>query len=103
MRRMVLFLGILRHRAFALTVFLLVFAAAFFRLPYYFPVSPSFSVSYVYQYNNRVAVLVFLAGAAAFAILFRGLSLQPATKDSRVSRVSALFGAVLCVGIGLLF
>ena len=78
------------------------FAAAFFRLPYYFPVSPSASASYVYQYNNRVAVLIFVAGAAAFAILFRGLSLQPATRDSRVSRISALLAAVFCVGLGLL-
>jgi hypothetical protein len=92
----------LRRRAFALPIFLLVFAAAFFRLPYYFPVSPSASASYVYQYNNRVAVLIFVAGAAAFAILFRGLSLQPATRDSRVSRISALLAAVFCVGLGLL-
>jgi hypothetical protein len=102
-RGIVLFLNSLRHRAFTLPIFLLVFAAAFFRLPYYFPVSSSLSASYVFQYNNRVAVLVFLAGAAAFAILFRGLSLQPATRDSRVSRVSALFAAVFCVGLGLLY
>jgi len=92
-----------RLRGLALTAFLIGFAVVFFRLPYYFPVSPLVSASYIFQYNNRVAVLIFLAGAAAFAILFRGLSLEPATKDSRVSRISALIAIALCVALGLLF
>jgi hypothetical protein len=90
-------------RAFALAAFVGVFAVAFFRLPYYFTVSPSVSASYVFQYNNRVAVLIFLAGAAAFAVLFRGLSLKPAMKDSRVSRITALVAVAFCVAFGLLF
>lgn len=88
------------RKALALVAFLIVFAAAIFRLPYHFPVTPSQSDSYLYQFNNRVAVIIFLIGAAVFAILFRGLSLQPATKDSRVSRLSPLIAIVLCVGTG---
>ncbi|MDR3745996.1 MAG: hypothetical protein P4K80_07705 [Acidobacteriaceae bacterium] len=90
-------------RALALILFVGVFAAVFFRLPYYFPVPPSASASYVFQFNNRVATLIFLAGAAAFAILFRGLSLQFATKDSRVSRTTALIAITSCVALGILF
>src|SRR5579872_1264498 len=87
-------------RPLASVSFLILFAFAFFRIPYNFAVSPSQSDSYLYQFNNRVAVIIFLIGAAAFAILSRGMSLQPATKDSRVSRLSALIGTLLCVGTG---
>ena len=92
-----------RLKVLTLPAFLIVFAAAFFRLPYDFPVSPSVSASYVYQYNNRVAVLIFLVGAAVFAVFFRGLSLQPATRDSRVSRIRAFIAAAFCVALALFF
>jgi hypothetical protein len=87
-------------RIFALATYLGFFLAAFFRLPYYFPVSPSVSVSYVYQYSNRVALIIFLIGMAGFAILFRGLSLEPATKDSRISRLTASLAVVACTALG---
>ena len=86
-----------KYRALKLVAFLAVFALAFFRLPFFFPVPPSVSASYVFQYNNRVATLIFIAGAAALAILFRGLSLQPATRDSRISRTSAFVAMVACL------
>lgn len=70
---------------YAIGVFLLLFAIAFFRVPFFFPVAPSVSASYVYQFNNRVATLIFIAGVAAFAIWSRGMGLKPSEKDSRVS------------------
>ena len=47
------------RKPLALVAFLIVFAAAFFRIPYHFPVTPSQSDSYLYQFNNRVAVIIF--------------------------------------------
>lgn len=92
-----------KGRILTIPAFLIIFAAALFRLPYHFPVPPSVSVSYVFQYNNRIAVLIFLAGAAAFAMLFDGLSLKPASQDSRVRPAYAFAIAFLCVGVGALY
>jgi hypothetical protein len=86
-----------------LVVAIMLLAIAFFRLPFAFPVSPSVSASYVFQFNNRVAVLVFLVGATVFAVYFRGLSLRPATRDSRVSLASASCAVVLCVVLGAIY
>jgi hypothetical protein len=83
--------------------FLAAFSVAFFRLPFAFPVSPSVSASYAFQFNNAVAVVIFLAGAAFFSVYFRGLSLQPATSDSRVSRVSCLAAIAACVGVACFY
>jgi hypothetical protein len=83
-----------------LLAFLAAFAVVFFRLPFAFPVAPSASASYVFQFNNRVAVVIFIAGAALFSIYFRGLSLQPGTRDSRVSRISCLVAIATCVAVG---
>jgi hypothetical protein len=89
--------------AFTLPIYMVVFAAAFFRLPYLFPVSPSVSVSYVYQYNNHVAVLIFLAGAIGLSLLIRDRSFRPAPRDSRVSAISAFIAGALCVALGLFY
>jgi hypothetical protein len=92
-----------KFRAIALTVYLLVFAAAVFRLPFHFAVLPSVSVSYIFQYNNRVATLIFLAGAALFALLFQGLNLQTASRDSRVSRRSAVLAMASGLALSLIY
>jgi hypothetical protein len=92
-----------RLKPLPLTLFVCIFAAAFFLLPYAVPVAPSVSASYVFQFNNRVATLIFLVGAAAFAIYFRGLSLRQALRDSRVSRTSAAIAITTCVAAGGLF
>ena len=53
-------------------LFLIVFAAVFFAAPYFVPVRPSVSVSYVVGFSNRAAILIFAAGTAIFAWLSRG-------------------------------
>jgi hypothetical protein len=90
-------------RPLAVIVFLAVLGFAVFRVPFHFPVAPSVSDFYRYQFNNRVAVLIFLAGAAAFAVLFRGLWLQPSKKDSRISPLAAFIAGTLCFLVCLLY
>jgi hypothetical protein len=87
----------------ALVFYLALFAWAFFRLPFAFPVPPSVSASYVFQYNNHVAVLIFIAGTAGFAMLFNGLSLEQASRDSRVSRLSAAIAILAITALGIFF
>jgi hypothetical protein len=92
-----------RARAFLLPLFLVLLAAGIFRLPYHFPVPPSVSVSYVFQFSNRAAVIIFLVGITLFAILFRGLGLRPARKDSQVPFYWAAVVSVLCVGVAAMY
>jgi len=87
-------------RALALPGFLTVFAALFFRLPYLFPVSPSVSASYIYQFNNRVALLVFLAGATLLGFLFPWPPPESEIKDSSVSRTTGLAAVAGTVAFG---
>lgn len=47
-------------------------AVAVFLLPYLFPVAPSISLSYVLQYSNRAALLLFTGGAVLYALLTGG-------------------------------
>ncbi len=50
--------------------------AAIFFFPYYFPLTPSASASYLFGYNNRAAVLILLILVAAGVIGTRGLHLR---------------------------
>ena len=56
-------------------------AVAVFLLPYLFPVAPTISLSYVLQYNNRAALLLFTTGALLYALLTGGLMAQPDDRD----------------------
>lgn len=88
-----------RRNPYAVGLFLLAFLAAFFRAPFLFPVKPTVSSSYVYQFNNRAATLIFIAGVIAFAIWSRGLGLKPAQRDSRIS--ARLCALVVLAGLTL--
>jgi len=59
----------------------LVLVAALFWLPYLVPVAPSVSASYVFGYNNRVAVL--LVAAAAIVLFLFGPEAVPAIDEGR--------------------
>ncbi len=56
-------------------------AAAVFLLPYHVPVAPSISLSYVLQYNNRAALLLFTAGTLLYAALTGGAMGRADDKD----------------------
>ncbi len=60
---------------------LLLLAVAVFLLPYQFPVAPSISLSYVVQYNNRAALLLFTGGAVLYALLTGGAMGRSDTVD----------------------
>lgn len=85
-----------------LPLYLVAFAAAFFLLPYAFHVPASISASYVYQFNNRIATAVFVAGVAGFAWLTNGLNLPVAEGSSRVAPWARWLGVLWCVGIVLM-
>ncbi|HEY0309509.1 MAG TPA: hypothetical protein VGB94_15200 [Acidobacteriaceae bacterium] len=55
---------------------------AVFWLPSLVPVTPSASVSYIYGFNNHVALLALLLVIAIGAIWTRGLNLMPIKSDS---------------------
>jgi hypothetical protein len=56
---------------------LLLLLTAVFSLPYFFPVAPSVSLSYLAGYNNHVALLLFSIGSVLFALLCRRRFAEP--------------------------
>lgn len=64
--------------------------ASVFTVPYLFPVPVSIGVSYVTQFNNRAAVLVFIAGTLLYATLTDG-DLGRADERSRDRKLSAVW------------
>ena len=73
-------------------------AAAVFYLPYFFPLQPTNSYSYVFGYNNRVAVLLVVALGSVTAFLSRGALLrvrQPVRDGSRIPRSHLIWAAVM--------
>ncbi|GAA3751862.1 hypothetical protein [Terriglobus aquaticus] len=68
-------------------------------LPYLVPVPPSLSLSYVTQFSNRAASLLFIAGALLFAWLTRGQIAQAdgTLRDRKLSIASLLIALVYTV------
>ena len=52
----------------ALAVYFALSLFAILYIPYFFPVPPSTSDSYIFGYNNRIGILLFLLCVAAGAI-----------------------------------
>ncbi len=65
----------------AIALFLGVGFTAVFLLPYFFPVTPSISVSYLVGFNNQACLLLFIAFFGAFAWWSNGLGLLPPTSQ----------------------
>ena len=63
---------------------LLLLGVGVFLLPYLFPVAPSISLSYVLQYSNRAALLLFSGGALLYALLTGGAMGRADIKDRRL-------------------
>ncbi len=61
----------------SISLFLSVGFPAVFILPYFLPVTPSISVSYLVGFNNQACLLLFLAFFGAFAWWSNGLGLLP--------------------------
>ena len=70
-------------------------------VPYLVPVAPTISLSYVVGYNNRVALLLFVAAALAFAYLTRGVLARTGNEqDQPMRRADLLIGlAVVLVAL----
>ena len=87
---------------FQKTAFLLVLAMLVFLVPYVVPVGQSIALSYVVGFSNRAAVVLFVFGAVAFAVLSKG-ELEAATNADKPLAVSHLFaGSALTLGMCVL-
>lgn len=90
-----------RFKTLALVLAALSFIGIF-TLPYYIPVQPVFSVSYITGYNNRAAFALFAASAALLAYALSSVVPRQAVSDRRLHLWTLLL-ALLVVAAALLF
>jgi hypothetical protein len=74
---------------------LLCLAALVYAVPYRFPVKPAVSVSYVVNYSNRAAVVLFVGGALVFSFLTAGQIARRESRDSKLSLRSLLLAEAI--------
>lgn len=84
------------YRALALALGSILFLIAICTLPYRVPLAPVYSISYIFGYNNRVAVLL-TAGAIVLLALF-GPTLQLSFRSGKPLTVSTLRKALAIAG-----
>jgi hypothetical protein len=91
------------ERLLAAYIVLSLFAILY--IPYFFPLPPSTSDSYVFGYNNRIGILLLLLLASLGAILARGLRLvtifhhNSAAIPRRYLWLSLTIELVACIGV----
>ena len=83
-------------------IFLLILAGTLFTVPYLVAVRPVISVSYVVGFNNHVALLLFIGGIAAFAVLCGGKLGRLSAIDQKLPLTSLALAStlilLLCLG-----
>src|SRR5206468_3035430 len=75
-------------------------AALVYAVPYAVPVKPVVSVSYVVNFSNRTAVLLFLGGMLLFCVLTAGELARSETRDSTLSLKSLLLAEAFVLTLG---
>jgi hypothetical protein len=73
-------------RWWSLPVGIVVFLVALSTIPYHFPVSPNFSESYLFGYNNRVGMAIVALGLVLLAVFGPRLELQQPKPGKPLSR-----------------
>ncbi len=100
---------VMRVRPLHFAIFSVLALLAIFWLPTRVPVPPAGSVSYLFGFNNHVAMLALLLTIVTGAIWTRGLSLQPLESDGtediskRPLWIALAVTLVLCVLLSVLY
>jgi hypothetical protein len=83
-------------RGTILTALAALLAAVFF-IPYFLPVAPTVSLSFLVGYNNRAAVLLFVAGSILFGILVAKDLPDAEPNDQRLGRFSPVAASIIAL------